>query len=105
VPKFEGFGGLPGDVYLAEGMVRAAENRWEEAEVAFQRAVNTYQEYSLPWDEAKVYYEWACALMGKEGQESKERARALLSQALALWEPMGALPYAERCRKKLAELG
>lgn len=115
VPKFEGFGGLPGDVYLAEGMVRAAEGRWQEAESAFQRAVSTYQEYSLPWDEAKVYYEWACALLaspsplpspsGRGLGEGRVRAKELLNKALALWEPMGAAPYAERCQKKLAELG
>ena len=36
--------------------------------------------------------------------EGQERARGLLVKALDLWEPMGARPYAERCRQKLAEL-
>src|SRR5262249_55141830 len=56
--------------------------------------------YALPWDEAKVYYEWGCALAATDG----ERAREMLGEALALWEPMGAAPYAERCRQRLAEL-
>lgn len=32
-------------------------------------------------------------------------AQGLLGRALAIWEPMGAAPYVEKCRQKLAELG
>jgi DNA-binding CsgD family transcriptional regulator len=93
--------GLLGDVFLAEGLVRAAQGRLAEAESAFARAVEVYRQFSLPWDEAKVYYEWACALPPSE----HARAREFLAKALTLWEPMGAAPYAERCRQRLAALG
>jgi predicted ATPase/DNA-binding CsgD family transcriptional regulator len=99
------WGGLPAEVDLAEGLVRAAAGRWPEAEEAFARAIATDQRFSLPWDEAKVYYEWSCSLLDAGGPKRREQARELLGRALALWEPMGAAPYAERCRQRLAEHG
>ena len=33
------------------------------------------------------------------------RARVLLGRALVFWEPMGAALYAERRRRRLAEIG
>ncbi len=105
----EDWGGLPGGLALAEGLVRAAEDRWGEAESAFRRAVAVSQQYELRWDEAKVYFEWANALIGREPEkldlQKRLMTQGLLGRATALWEPMGALPYAERCRQKLAELG
>ena len=102
--KSQDWHGLPGDLYLAEGMARAAEGRWAEADAAFREAVEVDQRYELCWDEAKVYYEWACTLLSKGDEGARECALELLNQAIALWDPMGALPYAERCRVKLAEV-
>ena len=96
------WGALSGDLLLAEGSVSAALGRWNNAEVAFQRAVEVYQEYHLPWDEAKACYEWAIALMGEEYKAIlTDHHQALLKRALLLWEHMGASPYAEQCRARL----
>ena len=71
-------------------------------EVAFQRAVEVYQEFKLPWDEARGCYEWATAQMGEEYQGTVTgHPQALLKRALSLWEPMGASLYAEQCRARL----
>ena len=90
---------LNGDLWLAEAMVAADLGRSEEMESAFREAVQVYQEFTLPWDEAKAYYEWAVALK-KDGQDGSQanRAEDLLRRALSLWEPMGAIPYSEQCR-------
>ena len=96
------WGGLQGDLRLAEAMVSVGLGHWNDAEVAFQRAVQVYQDYVLPWDEARVCYEWAIALMGEGYDGSRaDHAQALLRRALSLWEPMGASRYAEQCRTKL----
>ncbi len=98
--------GLRADVFLAEALVEAADDRWDAAEVAFGRAAAVCQQYGLPWDEARVYYEWGKALLrGEAGFVQREQAAGLLRRALALWEPMGAAPYAERCRALVAPAG
>ena len=61
------WGGLR-DAYLAEGMVRACQGRWEEAWDAFQRAADVACQFELRWDEARVYYQWGCALIGNTEQ-------------------------------------
>ena len=87
---------------MAEGLVSSALGRWNAAEIAFQRAVEVYQEYNLPWDEARGCYEWAIALIGEGHKGSRTgRPQALLERALSLWQPMGASPYAEQCRARL----
>ena len=55
------WGALKGDMLFAEGLVSAASLRWDDAEGAFGRAIRVYQEYALPWDEAKARYQWAMA--------------------------------------------
>ncbi|MCX6024072.1 MAG: hypothetical protein NTZ05_20540 [Chloroflexi bacterium] len=95
--------GLVGDVALAEGLVRAAQDRWPEANAAFRRAIEVDQRYELRWDEAKVYYEWGCALIGR-GEAGRDEARLHLGRAMDMWEAMGAGPWAEKCRERLAEL-
>ena len=96
------WGALGGDFLLAEGLVSAALGRRNDAEAAFQRAVEIYQEYHLPWDEARGYYEWAIALMGEEYKVTLDGyPQALLNRSLSLWDPMGASPYAEQCRARL----
>ncbi|MCH7622274.1 MAG: hypothetical protein IH870_10290 [Chloroflexi bacterium] len=96
------FGALSGDLLFAEGLVSAAVGRLDHTEAAFNSAVEVYQKYHLPWDEARGCYEWAIALMGAEdGQHLTGDPQALLRRALSLWEPMGASRYAEQCRARL----
>ena len=108
VRQHQGWGALEGDVLLVEGMVRAAQGREREAESAFGQAVSVDQRYSLPWDEAKVYYAWALATIEHSvpgaRRASVQRGREFMERAQALWESVGALPYAARCRDRLAEL-
>ena len=97
------WGALEGDLWLAEGFVSVAMGRRENVDASFQRSVQVYQQFFLPWDEARAYYEWAIALMenGTDGLHTNY-AMDLLRRALSLWEPMGASHYAEQCRRRLA---
>jgi tetratricopeptide (TPR) repeat protein len=92
-------GALKGDLLLSEGMVAADTGHVEDANAAFQGAVDIYRQFSLPWDEARTYYEWGIALNADD--PNSQRARDLLEKSLALWEPMGAIPWAEQCRSQL----
>ena len=51
--------GLPAAVYHAEGVVASAEERWDEAEAAFQRAADESEAHGLLYDQAQALYEWA----------------------------------------------
>ena len=103
IGKTTDWGALWGDLRLEEALVAAGLGSWQDGEEYFKAAVQLYQEYVLPWDEARAYYEWAIALNGLEQDGPHgDRARTLLAEAMALWEPMGASKYVERCRAALA---
>jgi len=79
--------GSMGDLRLAEGLVLVASGNWGDVEVVFQQAIQVYQEFLLPWDEAKVCYEWAVGLIGKGRDGARDApAQALLGRALSLWD-------------------
>ncbi len=94
-----------------EGVVRAAQGRWPEAEAAFERACAIACQYGVRWDEAKALQEWGrsgqrLAAFAPSGPEppghatSEERIR----QAYAKWEEMGAGEYVQRCQEQSAYL-
>ena len=96
------YGGLKGDLHFAEGLVFVALGNWGDGEVVFQQAIQVYQEFHLPWDEARVCYEWAVALIGKGSDGAGDApAQALLGRAQSLWESVGAARYAELCQRRL----
>ncbi|MCX6020975.1 MAG: AAA family ATPase [Chloroflexi bacterium] len=105
------WGGLYGDVALAEAVTQAAQGRRREADTCFAQAAAAFQQRRLLWDEAKVSYEWGCSLVrasrlpdGVPGEnvERKTRAGTLLGKALEMWETMGARPLAEKCRQQMS---
>ncbi|MDP6495554.1 MAG: tetratricopeptide repeat protein [Dehalococcoidia bacterium] len=98
----EDWGALMGDVWIAEGLVCAASDQWHEADVIFGMAVQVFQDYGLPWDEARAFYEWGASMVGQRQDRSRmDHAEDLLRKALDLWEPMGASAHAVRCRAML----
>jgi tetratricopeptide (TPR) repeat protein len=46
--------GLGGMVLRAEAIVASAEGRLDEAQAQFQKAIETFQRYRLPWEEAET---------------------------------------------------
>jgi tetratricopeptide (TPR) repeat protein len=79
--------GLPAPVHLAKGMLLRAQGKWSEAQKAFEAALALDRQHGLPWDEARVLYEWGVML---EGTGDGPAARAKLGQALALFQKVGA---------------
>lgn len=99
----EDWRGLAGEFATAEGALRMSQGRRAEANAAFARGVEIDQRYGLRWDEAEVYYVWGCALVAA-GSAEGGRARELLTRAAELWEQLGAGPWSDKCRVKLAQV-
>lgn len=96
--------GLPAPVALADGMLARASARWDEAARCFEEAVVLDRRYELPWDEARVQYEWGRLHLARGGAGDREPAREHLGQALTLFERVGARRDAEAVRESLAHL-
>jgi len=64
--------GLAGSVERGEAVVAAAQCEYEVAEAHFQKAIATFQQYCLPWEEADTLQYWGRALLA-----AGERARAI----------------------------
>lgn len=81
-----------------EGMARAAQGRWDDAERAVSEAVSLSSRLSLPYPHAQALYEWGriCLERGET-----ERAHGYLREAHAIFHRLGAEPYAERTEQLL----
>lgn len=62
------------------------------------------QELPLCTERAENRRWWAWALLRRGGESERERARALLGEALALYEQMGLTRHREQAASMLAEL-
>jgi DNA-binding CsgD family transcriptional regulator len=52
----EDWRGLGGRVALAEGLLLAAEGKYTEADPLFDKALEAFRRYKVPWDEAEALY-------------------------------------------------
>ncbi len=83
----EDWRGTAGRVALAEAVVLAAEDRFDEADAAFGRAQATLERYRLPLDEGDVLHEWGRSI-ARAGAGSA--AREKLDEALDILRRHGA---------------
>jgi tetratricopeptide (TPR) repeat protein len=60
----ENWRGWAGCVNRAEGVVQASIGKLEDADEQFQKAINNFQRYSLPWEVADTFHSWGRALLG-----------------------------------------
>jgi tetratricopeptide (TPR) repeat protein/transcriptional regulator with XRE-family HTH domain len=103
----EQWGGIPGDVALAECLVRAAQERWQEAQAAYERAVAIDQQFELTWDIARAQYAWARACWRRPDRGDatwRDSMVKLLSAAETTWLALGAAPHAARCHELLEDV-
>lgn len=72
--------------------------RWREAHTAFKEALSLTRQMPCPYREAQVRYE-----LGRmhTAQGNRSQARAALEEALAIFQRLGARPYAERTARAL----
>jgi tetratricopeptide (TPR) repeat protein len=83
----EDWRGLAGAGARAEAVVATAEGKYEDAEAQFEKAVEIFRRYSVPFEEAEALYYWGRALnaSGEQG-----RANEKLDAAIEIYRRCGA---------------
>jgi tetratricopeptide (TPR) repeat protein len=88
------------DTLRVLGMVRIAQERWEEAWAALDEGLRVA--YDLPFRRARILHE--LGLMHAARGEPED-ARTVFAEALTIFEELGARPYTERTEQALQSLG
>lgn len=83
----EDWGGLAGRVVFAAAAVSATEGNLRNAEKSFARAIEIFQRFTLPWDEAEALRAWAHHLV--QGHQ-RAAAASKLTDALNVYSKLGA---------------
>jgi tetratricopeptide (TPR) repeat protein len=92
----EDWWGLAAGVAHAEGLLAAAKRRWDDAEAAFQRAVEINEKNGLVYDKGRAFFEWAVARLDRNGPGDRGRGMELLDTALAVFEQCQASKDVEK---------
>ena len=92
----EDWRGLVAGVSALEALLAATEERWPEAEAAFQQASETCQQYGLVYDQARVLFQWGVMHLERGNPGDQERGSELLDQSLALYQRCEAKDGIER---------
>jgi DNA-binding CsgD family transcriptional regulator len=88
--------GLAAEVHLAEGILAAAQQRWPEAQAAFQRSVEINRRYHLPYYEARSLLEWGEMRLSRHGPGDRDKGMQLLDQASAIFQRIQAKKMVEK---------
>ena len=88
--------GLPAPMYLARGMLAAAQKDWGTATGSFDKAIEINRQYQLPWDEAKTLYERGLMYLARGGKGDRDKAHEALDEALAIFQKVGARKDVEK---------
>jgi tetratricopeptide (TPR) repeat protein len=97
--------GLPAPIYLARGMLAAAQKNWRTSAESFDKSVQINRQYQLPWDEAKTLYERGLMYLSRSGKGDWEKAHEDLDEALAIFQRVGARKDVEKVLRKKEMLG
>lgn len=92
--------GLAAEVDMAEGVLATAEKRWQEAEAAFQKAVETNRQYHLPYYEARCLLEFGELYLSRNGPGDRDNGMQLLNQALGIFSCIRAGKMVEKVRAR-----
>jgi tetratricopeptide (TPR) repeat protein len=74
----------------ARGLVKAAEESWDEAIALIQQAAELYETIGQPYDRARCLESLADVYQQQAGSESQGRTAAALRQAAATYQQLGA---------------
>jgi len=88
--------GLGAEVYHAEGVRATAQQRWPEADAAFQQAVAINQQYHLPYYEARSLLEWGQMYFARNGLGDRDVGIKLLDQAVDIFQRVQAKKMIEK---------
>ena len=107
VSNGEDWRGLAAEVCQSEAALATAEERWDDAEVAFQTASEINRRYHLPYYQARCLMEWGRMCLSRNDPGDRAQATALLDQALGIFQDIQASKMVERvvALKEQVELG
>ena len=88
----------------AKAKLRTVERDWTEALAAFDATLNIFSELQMRWWRARVLLDWAEMYEMRNLPADFEQAIALLREALASFDSMGATFYSELVKNKLQTL-
>jgi ATP/maltotriose-dependent transcriptional regulator MalT len=91
-------------IALAEARLASAKGRWTEALSAYEHTTQLEEQMGRRWYRAQTLREWARTLLTRDCPGDRERANALLLEALSEFEAMHAPGYEEVVRKSLEAL-
>ena len=83
----ENWRGLAGKVARAEAVVAAAEGKYVDAEAQFEKAVEIFRRYHVPFEEAEAFHYWGRAL-NASGEHI--RADEKIDAAIEIYQRCGA---------------
>ena len=89
------------DALRVQGMVRARQGRWEEADAAFEEGATLARAMEYPHAEARILAEQGLSRAQRgETQQGSEK----LQHARTIFARLGAHPYLERTERALSTL-
>jgi hypothetical protein len=87
-----------------EARLAAAEKCWDAAFSAYGTCHSIASQAGLRWHQALIRSEWAQALAQRNEPGDLPHARAMMREAMALFEQMTAFPYVARLQEKLSQM-
>jgi tetratricopeptide (TPR) repeat protein len=76
-----------GYFWRSEAIVAALQNGFEESDRHFEKSIEIFKQYSLPWEEAETLYYWGKVLLQTGRQD---QAREKLDAAIKIYRDYGA---------------
>ncbi|MCH8062826.1 MAG: AAA family ATPase, partial [Chloroflexi bacterium] len=92
----EDWRGLEAEVLHSEAIFATAEERWQQAEVAFRKAAEINRRYHLPYYEARCIMEWGHMRLSRNEPGDKQQGMELLDQALGIFQGIQAAKMVEK---------
>jgi class 3 adenylate cyclase len=91
----EDWGGSAGGVALTRAVVLSTGEQWDEADAAFDEALEIARRYGLPWDEADALHERARMHLARGEKGDLKQALRLLDESSAIYQRLGARRHLE----------
>ncbi len=96
VSNGEDWRGLAAEVCQSEAVLATAEERWEDAESAFEKASAINLRYHLPYYQARSFMEWGRMRLSRDDPGDRQQATALLDEALGIFQGIQASKMVEK---------
>jgi tetratricopeptide (TPR) repeat protein len=103
---FQGTGVVAGisSSHFALGLIRAAQERWDESLVEFEQTLTMYRTLRHPWDSANTQYEMGLVYASRGAAGDKDNARQHMKEALAAFTTLKAQPAIDKVEAVLSRL-